>query len=301
MESWQTLYTLFQKEAQDTNTVVLTDGKADLNRAIRTLETECDLPPLERTRSITTTTAGTYALPQNFVRLKELYVTLSDVRYKAIKVYDEITWQMIKQNSISTTSNILTHVFVRPGSYEFEIYPTPSDAGNTMSLIYEALGHDLTADDYVTGGILTLANGGTAMVGTGTTWTAAMAGRWIKPATDYDWYLIDSFTSTTALTLKHAYQGSAISSSTGYTIGEMSRLPAGRLQRAPVSFALWRYFETKRRDKQMAAIHKNDWEEAVTMAKDYTRKHVSSIVPSVRRLRASFGARNPNAYPHDVS
>lgn len=302
MDSWQTLYTLFQKEAQDTDATVLTDGKADINRGIRILETECDLPPLERTRSITTSTTDIYALPQNFVKLKELYVTISNVRYTAERIYDEQTWQMIKSNTAGSTSNMLTHVFVRPGTSEFEIFPTPSSAGNTMKMIYEAFAKDLSNDDYVTGTITTLANGGTAVTGSGTTFTAAMVGRYFKINADLDWYLIDSYTSATVIGLKQLYQGTAISAgSSAFTIGEMSRLPVGILQRAPVSYALWRYFKTKRRDAEKAKEHQSDWLEAMEMAKNHTTKHVSSIIPSVRRIRRAFGRRNPNAYPSDLS
>lgn len=303
MESWQTLYTLFQSEAQDQVTAtILTAGKADINRGIRQLETELDLPPLEKTRTITTTTSDTYPLPQDFVRLKELYVTISGIRYDAIRVYDEQTWQQIKAMTASTSSNILTHIFVRPGSYQFEIFPKAATAGNSMTMIYEGLEKDLSADDYNTGGVLTLANGGIALTGTGTTFTAAMVGRWIKITADGDWYKIDTYTSATVIGLKQLYQGTAIAAgNAAFTIGEMSRLPFGRLQRAPVSYALWRYFETKKRDPVMAKIHKADWDEAIVMAQSFTRKHVSSIVPSVRRLRRTFGLRNPNAYPQDLS
>lgn len=303
MESWETLYTLFQTEAQNEDATVLTAGKADINRGIHILETELDLPPLERTRSITTVTStDSYALPHNFVRLKELYSTVSNIRYVAEKVYDERTWQAIKANTSSFTSDILSHVFVRPGSNSFEIYPKAATAGNTMTMVYESFSKDLSQDDYTDGTITTLANGGTAITGSSTTFTSAMAGRWFKIDADNEWYLIDSYTSATAITLKQAYQGTAISAGTStYTIGEMSRLPVGTLQRAPVSYALWRFFLTQRRDAKLASLHEKDWENAKIIARDLARKHVSSIVPSIRRLRRSFGLRNPNAYPMGIT
>lgn len=302
MDSWQTLYTLFQGEAQDNGATILTAGKADINRGIRILETECDLPALEKTRPITTTLLDTYPLPQDFVRLKELYVTISNTRYIAQRIYDEITWQTIKALTASTSSNNLTHVFVRPGSNQFEIFPKAATAGNIMTMIYEATDKDLSADDYTTGNITTLANGGTTVTFSGSTLTAAMVGRWLKVNADGDWYKLDTFTSTTVMAIKQLYQGTAIAAgSAPFTIGEMSRLPFGRLQRAPVSYALWRYFKVRRRDEAMAKVHKADWDEAIEMAHAYTQKHVSSIIPSARRLRRTFGLRNPNAYPQDLT
>jgi hypothetical protein len=299
MESFQTLYTLAQSGAQDDTATTLPYLKADINRAIHILEGELDIPPLEEQRSITTTTSSIYSLPQNAVRVKDLYVTISSIRYSAQKIYDETTWQMIKSNT-SQTSDYLTHVFIRPGDNQLEIYPTPANAGNTMTLIYESFSKDLSANDYTTGTITTLANGGTAITGSGTTFTSAMVGRWIK-TTDNEWYKISAYTSATSIALKQAYQGTAISAgSATFTIGEMSRLPI-QFQQTPVAYALWRHFIERRRDIAMAKVHERDWLAAKALAATYSTKHVSSIIPSVRRIRAQFGLRNPNFYPSDIT
>lgn len=300
MDSFQTLYTLAQKGAQDETSAMLAYLKADINQGVHILEGELDLPPLERTRSITTTTLDTYPLPQDFVRLKHLYVTISNIRYSATLVQDEVTWQLIKAQTTNATSNFLTHVFVRPGSNQFEIFPKPSSAGNTMTFIYEALTKDMTADDYTTGTITTLANGGIAVTGSGTTFTAAMVGRWFK-TDDGHWYLIDTYTSATVIGLKQLYQGTAISAgSSTFTIAEMSRLPI-QFQRMPVSYALWRHYLERKRDPLIAKIYEAEWERRKALAETYTNKHVSSIVPSARRLRRQFTMRNINNYPQDLS
>lgn len=302
MESWQTLYTLAQDAVQDESSSVLTDLKADINEGIGILETEMNLPPLEKTRDYTTTTSNIYALPQNYSLFKEVYPTISSVRYPSlIRVYDEESWNIIRTMADSISSNIPTHVFVRPGSWQFEIHPTPSSAGNTLTLVYEAVEKALSADDYVTGTITTLANAGTAITFSGTTLTAAMVDRWIK-LPDGEWYLLSTFTDTTHMSIKQLYQGTAIvAGSSSFTIGEMSRLPRGRLQRAPVSYAAMRYFSTKRRDTSMYKLHKSEWLEAVEVAKTHAQKYVSAIVPSARRIRGAFTHRNPNAYPQSLS
>lgn len=60
------------------------------------------------------------------------------------------------------------------------------------------------SDEYTTGTIAAT-NGDATITGTGTTWTAAMVGRYIL--VDGFWYLIASFTSTTSLEISEAFGG----------------------------------------------------------------------------------------------
>lgn len=95
--------------------------------------------------------------------------------------------------------------------------------------------------EYTTGYITTLANGGTAVTGSGTDFDG-----FVTDTTNYDyylridpdgtgsasvWYKISSASSDTAVTLSDAYNGTAISSGTSttgaYTISMVSRLPSG--------------------------------------------------------------------------
>ena len=85
--------------------------------------------------------------------------------------------------------------------------------------------------DYSTGGILTLTQGTTAVTGDSTVWTKAMEGRHIRPSNsnssaDVRDYLITNVASNTALTIADPYEGSSISTSTGYSIyAKLYRLP----------------------------------------------------------------------------
>lgn len=105
--------------------------------------------------------------------------------------------------------------------------------GNTITVNSKRNVKDLSIADYTTGTIVSVANGGTAVVGTGTSWTTKMAGRYIR-ITDSDvanagdgyWYEIASVGSATTLTLSRAYGGATISAATvAYTIGQMPLLP----------------------------------------------------------------------------
>lgn len=297
MWSFEDQYEFFQSQAQDQDDDHLTLGKKTINLGNKKLETELGMPPQEEERTYTTTSASSYALPERFIRLIELYVTISNVRHYATPVYGDGQWAFFKRQSSGVTSDILTHVFVRPGLKTFEIYPAPSTAGYTMTMIYESFSKDLSAADYVTGNITTLANLGTAVTGSNTVFTAAMVGRWFKINSEGNWYKISGYTSATAITLQMAYQGAAIAAGTEeFTIGEIPRIPEGTHD-IPVNFALWQHFAGVRRDPDMAKYYKNLWDEGKVWAKEqFGSRYASAVIPSQRRVMGQ-GLRDPNNYP----
>lgn len=81
------------------------------------------------------------------------------------------------------------------------------------------------AISYSTGTITSIANGATAVVGSGTTWVASMVGQSIKIYGNGDgvWYKIATVTDATHLVLASNYKGTTIAAATepyiiGYTI-----------------------------------------------------------------------------------
>jgi hypothetical protein len=299
MWSFQTQYTQFQDMAQDQDTDHLTIGKRNINLGQKILETEIGYPPEEDSRTFTTTTSDIYTLPENFIKLISIYVTVGTTRYIADPVYDECQWQTLKRRTSGSSSNYMTHVFVRQKT--FEVYPTPSSAGNTMTMIYESLSKDMTAADYTTGTITTLANLGTAVTGNGTTWTSAMIGRYFKINDDAQWYRISAVGSTTGLTIASPYQGTSIAAGTSaYTIGEIPKTPAAT-HVIPVYYALWKHFEGIRRDPKLGSYYKGLFNENVNWAKSTFGNRMSSgYIPSQRHLR-STSIVNPNWYPENLT
>lgn len=293
------MYTQFQDMSQSQNADFLVIGKRNINLGQKVLETELGYPPEEDSRSITTTTSDTYNLPENFIRLIKLYVTVATTRYIADEVFDEDTWQTIKRRTSGGTSDNMTHVFLRQKT--FEVYPTPSSAGNTMTMIYEALSKDLLNANYTTGTITTLANGGTAVTASGSTFTSAMVGRYFKIDTDGQWYRITAVGSATTLTIASPYQGTAISAGTStYTIGEIPRTPAAT-HVIPVYFALWKHFEGVRRDPSMGKYYQGIFEKNLAWAKTvYGNRYSSQVIPSQRGLRRR-ALLNPNWFPQDIT
>jgi len=63
-------------------------------------------------------------------------------------------------------------------------------------------------------GTVAITSGATAVVGTGTTWTSAMAGRQLRVSTLSEYYEISSVTDATNLTLRFAYGGSTVTAAT---------------------------------------------------------------------------------------
>jgi hypothetical protein len=296
MLTFQDQYTMFQRMAQDTDSTVLIFGKQNINLGMHVLETELDSFYMEDTRTGTTSSSTDIVqLPENLIRLKKFYVTKSSVQYVGDEVYDENLWRAYQARAVNVKSDQLTKIFRRRDT--LELYPAPSSA-NTWTAIYEAIQKDLSFDDYATGTV-SIAAAGTTVTGVGTTFTAAMVGRYIKFSTDTQWYEIATFTSTTSIALKKAYQGTVLSGAS-YTIGEVMRLPEPT-QHIPVYFALWQYFESYKRNEKFALLYKNQYEQYMQWAKTtYGKRYASQYIPSQRGARVN-PLRNPNYYPETIT
>jgi len=298
MISFGAAQTRFQKLAQDTSAGALTFFKASYNVGQHIVEDELGSFFTEETfTDLTEESTFSYPLPEDqFVRLKEAYITVSNVRYRMVQEHDETAWQYRMAQTTGNTSDIPTHIFVRNRTYE--IYPTPATAGNTITLIYEAGHKDLSADDYTTGTITTLAKGGVAVTGDSTTFTSAMAGRWLAIDSYPAWYRISAFGTTTTLTLASPYQGISIAAgSETYTIGEMPRTPSGT-HSIPIWYGLMDYYQGFKQNADKAKYYKGMFDSELDRAKVTYKKRVSSNYIPGNRSRKVI---NPNDYPANMT
>lgn len=295
MLSFQTQYKKAQSDATDSvNTQYFKDR---INEALKILESDLHIFYTENTRTgLFVANTQSYQLPEDYIRMKKLYVTVGTRRYDAEFVFDEDLWQELNVTT-AVRSNYLQKVFTRTDT--FEVFPTPS-SGNTYTMIYEAAGVDLQNDDYITGSITTLANAGTAVTGSGTTWTSAMIGRYFKINTDNRWYKVTAVGSATTLTLGKAYQGTAIAAGTSaYTIGEMCRLPEA-CHHIPEFYALMMYFLGVKRNATLSKMWQGQWEEWRTWARSkYGKRYSTGVIPSQNNLRGA-AIQNPNFYPSTI-
>lgn len=226
---------------------------SNLNDSIRTI---CNLQGgklrfLESTKNMTTVAdQESYQIPNGFRKLIDMYIysgtgSSSDTIYSPEMVFDPTKWKLIKQYKLGSAS---TPYFTYVENTTYKIQPIPSTTGNLITLRGRLRVRDLTIADYTTGSVVSIANGATAVVGTGTTWTADMVGRYIQITEttaanggDGFWYEIGTYTSATSIGLTKPYEGTSIAAGTAtYTIGQCSPIPeaydVGVVQR---SAALW--------------------------------------------------------------
>lgn len=288
----------FSELAQTDNDAHLALGYKNMNMGNKKLEKALGLPPQQEERVINTITTGnSYALPERFMTLDELYVTVSNQRRYADFEYSEDAWRgyMLRPNQVA--NDFLTNVFVRPGLHKFEIFPTFVTANLPMTMIYSSFTKDLSFDDYTTGTITTLANNATTVTFSGATLTTLMAKRWLK-TDDGNWYFIDSINvASHQVTLLQPYQGDAIATgSSSFTIGELPRVPEGTHE-LPIYYACWLHFLGPQRDKDQADYYKKMWDEGTAWAvESYGSRYSSAVIPSQRR-KLMRRMKNPNDYP----
>lgn len=298
MWSFQDQQNEFSSLAQTDNPSHLTLGAKNINMGTKKVEKLLGMPPMQEERTYSTITTGNaYPLPERFITMDQLYVLASGQRRYADREYSEDAWRGYMQRPNTTISDYLTNVFVRPGLHKFEVFPLFATAGLTMTMIYDSFTKDMTANDYATGHITTLANGGTVVTFSGETLTPLMAKRWLK-TDDGNWYFIDSVNvAAHQVTLLMPYQGTAISGGTSsFVIAEISRLPEGTHD-IPVFYALWLHFLGVNRDVTQATYWKQQWTESTAWAKEeFAARYSSAVIPSQRRKRMR-SARNPNDYP----
>ncbi|MDH4127308.1 MAG: hypothetical protein OEV44_01040 [Spirochaetota bacterium] len=252
MQTYTSRRNLFGTLSNDKSSANLTVGDSLMNVFEKKISTKFNFTEASRYSS-TVASQQFYELPNNFGRLNNITVTISDTKYSPKLITTRAQWDSINASG-TPTSDIPEYCYIFGKQIGF--YPTPSSANaNSIYLQYHRIFQDITLADYTTGTITSIANGATAVVGDSTVWTAKMAGMWIKITDsstantgDGTWYEIESVESNTALTLKAPYQGISIAAGTAaYTIGQVSLLPED-YQILPVFEALETYFTSIKPD-----------------------------------------------------
>ncbi len=238
MKTFTILRNLVGTMINSTNSTVLTNMDQYINDSIRTM---CNLQGgklrfLESTSNMSTVAdQETYQIPNKYRKLIDMYIysgsgSSSDTIYMPEMVFDPTKWKLIQAYRLGTQD---VPYFTYVENTTFKIQPIPSSTGNLIILRGRLQVRDLSIADYTTGTIVSIANGGTAVVGSGTTWTADMVGRYIRITEttaanggDGFWYQIGSYTSATVIGLTKPYEGTSISAGSAvYTIGQCSVIP----------------------------------------------------------------------------
>jgi len=265
MKSYTVLRGLFGSFTGDTATATLTLGDQLINDWHRKLIKKFRLDEITDSTKSTVASTQFYNLPFNCQKLFSVYITIGTAKYYPVEAQDRASWDKLNQTT-SDTGDGPTVFYIENKRIGF--YPIPLTAGYVITFVFKKRIKDLSIADYTTGSIVTATNGSASIVGTGTTFTAAMAGRWLR-ITDSDtankgdgeWYEILSVESATALTLRNTYQGISISTGTAtFAIGQMPDLPED-YHDLPVYKATQIYFESIHPETERASFYKNLFDE----------------------------------------
>ena len=239
MYTFTELKTLFGNLSSDNSTEALNFAGSLINQSYKEIGASREWYFLEKyTTFPTVANQQSYKLPNDSWKVMSVTVENGNSSYEPTLVTDKAYWDRI--NATTTNSEYPTHFYVY--GQEIWLFPKPSSV-KTVTLNYHKKVNNLVQDDYTTGTITTAS--GTGIVGSGTSWTSAMAGRSIKitePTGDGEWYKISSVTNATNLVLDKPYQGTSIVAGTvTYTIGDVSEFPE-EFAMLPVYKALVLYF-----------------------------------------------------------
>lgn len=264
-KSYTQLRTTYGKDTKNTSADNLSYGDEKMNDYHRRILSKYDWPFLHRRRTILTQTSEFVTLPYDIDLVESVSITVGSTRYTPEPVSSREQWDKLHYSTYSSDSP--ERWFVYDG--KLGIWPKPSTAGNNIDISGKIRVIDLNVADYTTGTITSISNGGTTVIGSGTSWTSPMIGRWIRITSDDGtdsgdglWYEIASVTNTTTLELVRAYGGTSITAgSQAYTIGMMPQLPEA-YHDLPLLHANYMYW-SKEKDSTRASIFKNERDEVL--------------------------------------
>lgn len=233
--SYKSNYQSFTDTSSDNEVL----GGTFINDSIKTI---CNLQGgklrfLEATKEMFTVGSQEgYQIPNGFRKLIDMWIYstptggTSDTLYMPEMVFDPTKWKLIKAYRLGL-SDVPYFTYVE--NQKFYIQPIPSTTGNLIVLRGRLQTRDLSIEDYTDGTIVSVANGGVDVVGSGTIWTADMVGRYIQITNttaanggDGFWYQIGSFTDATHIGLVSPYEGTSIlAGNASYIIGQCAVIP----------------------------------------------------------------------------
>ncbi len=296
MKSYTILRNLYGSFTNDSGSANLTLGDQRINDNIRNICSMKDWPFLEKSRTITTVASQQlYALPYDCDLVRAVAVTVSGTTHVPKLCPSQEMWDSL--NSSVYTSDTPEYYFVFAG--KVGIFPKPTSAGNTITITQKSRVADLSIADYTTGTIVSVAASGVAVVGSGTSWTVQMAGRYIRithldtaNTGDGVWYEIASVTDTTHLTLVRAYGGTAIAAgSAAYNIGQMSLLPEA-FQDLPVKLAASDYWGLQGHPR--ATFYQNQYDRGIAaLVATYSSPTTNMVIDDGM---GNEGVTNPNLF-----
>ena len=223
--------------------------------------------------------------PWNAGKIIGMKIMVDEVPYIPKEVHDRDTWNTISRST--TSSDYIQYYFIERD--HIELYPYFSRSALDVTTYYQKVITSRSASDYTTGTVGRSAISRTVL-GTGTTFTWDMEGRYISFDDDEEWYEISDFIDTT--TLYTARASRTASDDQGYKISEIIPLPNG-FEDLPVYAALEQYFQQKE-NPQQAQYWGNLYREELNQL---TRSDATSTGNVLTKGITKGDAVNPNDYP----
>lgn len=292
MKFYNTLVTLYKSWSRDSTSDNETMGKENINFAIKDFMGSFNYPKNETDATdLTEASVQYYPLPYNCEKVSSIKVNFGDIDYVPEEIKDRETWDIMNIEP-QVTSDSPQYYFVDEESGQYGFYPKPSSASGTITIRYQRSNADMGVANYTTGTVSASINT-KAVTGSGTSFTAAMVGRYIEFTNFPNYFFkITAVTDGTHLTLERevpvAISGSAI------TIGELVPLPDG-FENLPLYYALDIYFSTKEKagqSTQWGAKYKELERKLRRRFKKSTRMIITKGRPQ---------AVNPNKYPRNLT
>lgn len=250
MITWDDGQTMCQNLSSDSTSAQLTIFKQMMNVGYKLCLAELGRTVTERTTTdtelVTDDNVQEYFLPKDCLFPKSVVIQKSTSDKRPVtECESQEEWDLLNTNN--TTADVPDVYFVKPnwgvGGTKILFYPTPAVADYIIRVVFEVIDKDLSADVYATGTV-TFTNGDATILGNGTTFTAAMVGRYIYCSVDGYWYKIASYTSATSIEIERNWVGTTTAGLTT-NIRELFGLPE-EMQILPIYFALAHYFAIKK-------------------------------------------------------
>jgi hypothetical protein len=272
--------------------------KDNLNLGYKYIISELGRTVTEKTKTTSTVAAQQfYQCPKDFIFPKTVTVTIGTLKYPVEFEESQQNWDML--NSFPQTTNIPQRAFIRRSfginTVEIGLWPVPASSGNTVTIVYEAIGKDLSQVAYIAGTV-TCTLGSAIVTGLGTSFTQAMVGRYFQTTDangDMQYYKIVSYQSNTQITLENGYEG-ITASGLAYQVAEIFNIPE-EMQMLPVYYALQMYYAIKGDDNKEIK-NRTLFEDGITKAKErYANKGKSNVI---RKNYYRFGYSYPAHFPN---
>ena len=245
-----------------------------------------------------------YNLPAQLKKVINVTVTIGTVLWQPRECSSRQFWDAL--NVIQFQQEFPYYYFIYGN--QIGIWPTPSNAGDTITINYKARIVDLSMADVTstsTGNTVTVTNGTTTVIAT-TAGTATTFSNWMELDNTYlrvpyssggdeQWYPIETVSSGTTAYLSMPYSGSTVSGAS-FTIGQTPLLIED-YQDLPLYRMGYLYYTTRFPDVNRATLYKGLYDEGFARLDDEFSNKSTNVVLSDQDQPLV----NPNLYAPKIT